>query len=61
VGRICRKGRFKSGMKERLGDGKVIIIRMLTTKLVNTASDRDQTYMYSALPFSLTLKLTYDL
>jgi len=61
VGRICRKGRFKSGMKERVGDGKVIIISMLTTKLVNTASDRDQTYMYSALPFSLTLKLTYDL
>jgi len=26
VGRICRKGRFKSGMKERVGDGKVIII-----------------------------------
>ena len=61
MGRICRKGRFKSGMKERVGDGKVIIISMLTTKLVNTASDRDQTYMYSALPFSLTLKLTYDL
>jgi len=26
VGRICRKGRFKSGMKERVGDGKVIIV-----------------------------------
>jgi len=26
VGRICRKGCFKSGMKERVGDGRVIII-----------------------------------
>ena len=26
VGRICRKGRFKFGMKERVGDGKLIII-----------------------------------
>ena len=26
MGRICRKGRFKSGMKERVGDGKLIII-----------------------------------
>ena len=25
---ICRKGRFKSGMKERVGDGKLIIISM---------------------------------
>jgi len=25
VGRICRKGSFKSGMKERVGYGKVII------------------------------------
>ena len=55
-------------MKERVGDGKLTIISitvsgindgMPTTKLVNTASDRDQTY--SALPFSLTLKLIYDL
>jgi len=26
VGRIWRKGRFKSGIKERPGDGKLIII-----------------------------------
>jgi len=26
VGRICRKEGFKSGMKERVGDGKQIII-----------------------------------
>jgi len=25
VGRICRKEGFKSGMKERVGDGKLII------------------------------------
>ena len=28
VGRICRKGRFKPGMNERVGDGKLIIISM---------------------------------
>jgi len=26
VGRICRKDGFKSGMKERVGDEKLIII-----------------------------------
>ena len=26
VVRICRKGRFKSGMKERVGDEKLIMI-----------------------------------
>jgi len=25
VGRICRQGRFKIGMKDRVGDGKLII------------------------------------
>jgi len=28
VARICRSGGFKSGMKERVGDGKLIIISM---------------------------------
>ena len=28
VGRICRKKGFKSGMKERVGDRKLIIISM---------------------------------
>jgi len=26
VGRICRKGGFKFGLKERVGDGKLIVI-----------------------------------
>ena len=28
MGRICRKEGFKSGMKDRVGDGKLIIISL---------------------------------
>ena len=33
VERICRKGYFKSGMKERVGDGKLIIISMTVSEI----------------------------
>jgi len=32
VGRICRKKGFKSGMKERVGDEKLIIISVAVTR-----------------------------
>jgi len=53
MGKNCRKGRFKSGMKERVGDGKLIIIsisvsgindhirfysKMLCTTAINTSN-----------------------
>jgi len=40
VGRICRKEGFKSGMKERVGDGKLIIITMT----VSSINDRIRFY-----------------
>jgi len=33
VGRICRMEGFKSGMKERLGDGKLIIISITVSSI----------------------------
>ena len=53
VGRICKKGGFKSGMKERVGDEKLIIMsvairgindhirfysQMLCTAAINTSN-----------------------
>ena len=36
VERICRKGGFKPGMKERVaGDGKLILIRMTVSGINN--------------------------
>jgi len=35
VGRICRKEGFKSGMKERVGDEKLIIIISVAVRGIN--------------------------
>jgi len=35
VGRIYRKEGFKPGMKERVGDGKLIIISMTVSGIIN--------------------------
>ena len=35
MGRICRKRGFKSGMKERVGDEKLIIIISVTVRGIN--------------------------
>ena len=35
MGRICRKGRFKPGMKERVADGKLIIMISITVSGIN--------------------------
>ena len=37
---LHRKGRFKSGMKERLGDGKLIIIISLTVSGITISCRR---------------------
>jgi len=33
MGRICKKRGFKSGMKDRVGDGKLIIISMTVSSI----------------------------
>jgi len=41
VGRICRKKGFKSGMKERVGDGKLMIISITVSGIKMTITQLD--------------------
>ena len=41
VGRICRKKGFKSGMKKRVGDGKLMIISITVSGIKMTITQLD--------------------
>ena len=52
MGRICRKEYFKSGMKERVGDEKLIIIISVAVRgftLVHATADAGRLHRYCLL------------